>query len=100
MESDLNSNGNRDTQFACEKHAVMCLDRMKQLYKKQKLTDVTLIAGDKKIVAHRLILSSASDYFSAMFTTNLRESVEEEVFMRNIDPDALQALIDYCYSGS
>lgn len=99
QENDLNSNRINDTQFSCEKHAIMCLDRMKQLFKKQQLTDVTLIAGDRKIIAHRLILSSASDYFSAMFTTNLRESVEEEVSMKNIDPDALQLLIEYCYTG-
>lgn len=54
---------------------------------------------DKQIVA-RLVLSAASEYFSTMFMSNLRETEDEEVTLVNVDGDVLQAVIEYCYTGS
>ncbi|KAG9347174.1 hypothetical protein JZ751_006101 [Albula glossodonta] len=47
----------------------------------------------------RLVLSSVSDYFAAMFTSDVREAKQEEVKMEGVDPDALWALVQYAYSG-
>uniref|UniRef100_A0A3B3RLP9 Kelch-like family member 5 n=1 Tax=Paramormyrops kingsleyae TaxID=1676925 RepID=A0A3B3RLP9_9TELE len=47
----------------------------------------------------RLVLSSVSDYFAAMFTSNVREATQEEVKMEGVDPDALWALVQYAYTG-
>lgn len=40
-----------------------------------------------------------SDYFGAMFTSNVREAKQEEVKMEGVDPDALWALVQYAYTG-
>ena len=64
-----------------------------------QLCDVVLVAGARKIPAHRVVLSAASDYFFAMFTSNVREATQEEIFMKDVDPDALAALIKYIYTG-
>jgi len=45
------------------------------------------------------MLSAVSDYFEAMFTSNLRESVEYEVTLEKVDPDALSSLVQYVYTG-
>ncbi|XP_013786072.1 kelch-like protein 5 [Limulus polyphemus] len=82
------------------KHAITSLGKMKVFFSQNMLTDVTLVVGDRRIPAHRLVLSSASDYFAAMFTNNLREAVEQEVVLHNVDPDALSCLIEYCYTGT
>uniref|UniRef100_A0A8C9WJN7 Kelch-like family member 5 n=1 Tax=Scleropages formosus TaxID=113540 RepID=A0A8C9WJN7_SCLFO len=47
----------------------------------------------------RLVLSSVSDYFAAMFTSDVREAKQEEVKMEGVDPDALWALVQYAYTG-
>lgn len=88
-----------DEKFFCPSHAAESLMRMRNLYNRHQLTDVTLVAANCRISAHRIVLSSASDYFAAMFTNDLREAIEPEVVMEDIDPHALQALVDYCYSG-
>ena len=45
------------------------------------------------------MLSSASDYFSAMFTSDVLEATQNEVNMKDVDPDAMTALVKYMYDG-
>ncbi|XP_071652799.1 kelch-like protein 5 [Temnothorax longispinosus] len=81
------------------KHAESSLQIMESYLHKQQLTDVTLIAGNKRVPAHRLVLSAGSEYFAAMFTNSMRESVQNEIELMNVDGDALWALVLYCYTG-
>lgn len=50
--------------------------------------------------SRRLVLSSVSDYFAAMFTSDVREAKQEEVKMEGVDPDALWVLVQYAYTGT
>lgn len=47
----------------------------------------------------RLVLSAVSDYFAAMFTNDVLEAKQEEVKMEGIDPNALNSLVQYAYTG-
>lgn len=51
------------------------------------------------VLMYRLVLSSVSDYFAAMFTSDVREAKQEEVKMEGVDPDALWVLVQYAYTG-
>ncbi|CDQ99136.1 unnamed protein product, partial [Oncorhynchus mykiss] len=73
---------------------------METYLRTKQLCDVTLVAGDRRIPAHRLVLSSVSDYFAAMFTSDVREAKQEEVKMEGVDPDALWVLVQYAYTGT
>lgn len=55
--------------------------------------------GTKQIHAHRLVLCTASDYFAAKFTSSLKESVQNEVEMMEVDGEALLTFVEYCYTG-
>lgn len=46
-----------------------------------------------------MALFAASDYFTAMFTTNLQECGKKEITINDVDGESLQQLIEYCYSG-
>ncbi|XP_024877101.1 kelch-like protein 5 isoform X2 [Temnothorax curvispinosus] len=81
------------------KHAENSLQIMESYLHKQQLTDVTLIAGNKRVPAHRLVLSAGSEYFATMFTSSLRESAQNEIELMDVDGDALWALVLYCYTG-
>lgn len=65
------------------------------------LCDVTLRHGKRKLACHRNILSAASPYFRALFI-----EAESGKFVKNVDipadldAPALDATIDYMYSGS
>ena len=43
------------------------------------LSDVILRVGDRKFPVHRAILAARSPVFRAMFTSNMKESVAEEI---------------------
>ena len=40
-----------------------------------------------------------SDYFSAMFTNDVREANQREIRLEGVDPEALQSLVIYMYTG-
>ncbi|XP_057187150.1 kelch-like protein 5 isoform X2 [Triplophysa rosa] len=88
-----------DEHFQAHSHAEHTFRRMEAYLRTRKLCDVVLLAGDRRIPAHRLVLSSVSDYFAAMFTSDVREAKQEEVKMEGVDPDALWVLVQYAYTG-
>lgn len=49
--------------------------------------------------AHRVVLAATIPYFYAMFTNNMAESRIKEITMKDIDPGALENLINFAYSG-
>ncbi|GFG32453.1 hypothetical protein Cfor_04302 [Coptotermes formosanus] len=88
-----------DDCFRSVHHAKTSLNRMETYLLKNQLTDITLIAGSRRIPAHRLVLSAGSEYFAAMFTSDLREATQNEVVLEGVDGDALSMLVHYCYTG-
>lgn len=83
-----------------DKHSEQCLRIMEEYLYKQQLTDVVLIAGQKRIPAHRLVLSANCEYFAAMFTNSLRETFQNEIEIKEVDGDALWTLVRYFYTGT
>ncbi|XP_040164883.1 kelch-like protein 5 isoform X1 [Anopheles arabiensis] len=100
--ASLNSSVSQDEFFRCRDHSDVVLKRMQDYLQSEKLCDVVLIAGvdGRRIPAHRLVLSASSAYFSAMFTGQLRESQQEEITLQEVSGDALNSLIQYCYTGA
>jgi kelch-like protein 1/4/5 len=58
------------------------------------------LLGERRLEAHRIVLSAASDYFAAMFTNDFGESNQNEIELQGVDPDALETLVTYCYTGN
>lgn len=83
-----------------DKHARCTLNELSVLRRHRELCDVVLNVGNRKIFAHRVILSACSPYFRAMFTGELAESRQTEVTIRDIDELAMELLIDFCYSSN
>lgn len=54
-------------------HAKSILNAMNSLRKSNTLCDVTLRVEQKDFPAHRIVLAACSDYFCAMFTSEVRE---------------------------
>ncbi|XP_004378926.1 kelch-like protein 4 isoform X1 [Trichechus manatus latirostris] len=85
--------------FHAVNHAEQTLHKMENYLKEKQLCDVLLIAGHLRIPAHRLVLSAVSDYFAAMFTNDVLEAKQEEIKMEGVDPEALNSLVQYAYTG-
>lgn len=62
------------------------------------MCDVTLVADNVEIPAHKMVLASCSPYFYAMFTS-FEESRLDRITLQGVDPHALQLLINYVYTS-
>ena len=66
--------------------------RQKELY-----TDVTLAAGGKYFSAHKLVLSTCSDFFEEIFEkTPCKHPV---IVLKDIDAQNMESLLSYIYCG-
>uniref|UniRef100_M4A7V5 Kelch-like family member 18 n=3 Tax=Xiphophorus TaxID=8082 RepID=M4A7V5_XIPMA len=72
---------------------------MEEIRRQGKLCDVTLKVGEHKFSAHRIVLAASIPYFHAMFTNDMVERKQDEILMQGMDPSALEALINFAYSG-
>ena len=101
---NLRSNGISEQSSECishfaASHAEEALHCMNELRRNSHLCDVILVVADRRIPAHRVVLSSCSPYFLAMFTSELIESRQREVVLQGVDPDAIQLLVEFSYTA-
>ncbi|XP_036880428.1 kelch-like protein 2 isoform X5 [Manis javanica] len=72
---------------------------MNELRSQNLLCDVTIVAEDMEISAHRVVLAACSPYFHAMFTGEMSESRAKKVRIKEVDGWTLRMLIDYVYTA-
>lgn len=68
-------------------------------FRQNLLCDVTIVVDTTEIPAHKVVLSSCSQYFYAMFTGDLAEAKSDRITLQEIDPKALIQLIDFVYTS-
>ncbi|CAG5101214.1 Similar to spopla: Speckle-type POZ protein-like A (Danio rerio) [Cotesia congregata] len=68
------------------------------LYNSRECSDVTIVIGDEKIKAHRLMLKTRSPVLAAMFTHELDEKKSNQVFITDITADTFQKLLEFIYT--
>ncbi|XP_071422475.1 kelch-like protein 30 isoform X1 [Pithys albifrons albifrons] len=88
-----------DFDFCLPSHAQGMLEGLQQLRTNPKLADVTLVAGRQEFPCHRGILALCSHYFYAMFSGDFAESIAARVELKEVDPSALEILLDFAYTG-
>ncbi|RWS20851.1 BTB/POZ domain-containing protein-like protein, partial [Leptotrombidium deliense] len=62
-------------------------------------SDFKIVAEDREIPVHRIILKSASDKFEAMFELDMKEKREGKVYINDRSYDSVKALVDYIYGN-
>ncbi|XP_065062029.1 kelch-like protein diablo [Rhopilema esculentum] len=86
--------------FESSHHENSLLNKLNEFYQSQTLCDVTLIAEGQKIKTHKAVLAACSPYFTTMFTTNLKESAQDVIELKDITFLSLQTLVTFCYTSS
>ncbi|XP_066279823.1 kelch repeat and BTB domain-containing protein 2-like [Branchiostoma lanceolatum] len=76
------------------------IDTIGDLQKAEVLQDVVLEVEGGRFPCHRLVLSAASPYFRAMFTSNMAESRQKTVVLQGLDAGIFGEILSYIYSGT
>ncbi len=77
----------------------VCLRGFRDLFESEELFDITLCVDDKEFQCHKALLASSSDYFRAMFTTNLAERDQTRVMINGVDASSMELVVKYLYTG-
>ncbi len=62
-----------------------------------KYADVTLVAGDQEFKVHKVNLSERSQFFDAMFHTDMKEKDQDRIELKDIKPEVLKEMLIYIY---
>ncbi|XP_078597465.1 kelch repeat and BTB domain-containing protein 2-like [Branchiostoma floridae x Branchiostoma japonicum] len=76
------------------------LGTVSDLQKAGVLQDVVLEVEGRRFPCHRLVLSAASPYFRAMFTSDMAESRQKTVVLQGLDAGMFGDILSYIYSGN
>ena len=75
------------------------IHRLKQYINKTDLSDITLVTKDnRKIPAHKLILSSGSTFFRGLFAEDLGHQ-HPLLYLPGVGTDVLEAILHFLYQG-
>lgn len=85
--------------FVDRAHPLRQLRAVSQLYVDEHFCDVTLCAGNDEIKCHRNILAASSPFFMAMFRSELDESRQSKVPIKEMEASTLLLVLDYVYTG-
>ncbi|XP_073462187.1 kelch-like protein 2 isoform X2 [Aquarana catesbeiana] len=81
------------------RHTRKAFKVMNELRSQNLLCDVTIVAEDVEISAHKVVLAACSPYFHAMFTGEMSESRAKRVRIKEVDGWTLKLLVDYVYTA-
>ncbi|KAK6962951.1 kelch-like protein 40 [Biomphalaria glabrata] len=69
------------------------------LWEDQELADFTVLIEDKIVTCHRFILSACSNFFGALFKTEMKEKRDKSVRLHDITPETFELILKMLYSG-
>ena len=64
-----------------------------------EFNDVTIRVGAECISANRMVLACFSKFFESMFRSPLKEKYQNSVEIKELDGEAVKAVIEFIYSG-
>jgi len=62
-------------------------------------SDVIIRCGDKVFDCHKIILASRSQVFKTMLEADMKEKMNGDIEIKNMDKEVLEDLLKYIYSG-
>ncbi|GFT30598.1 speckle-type POZ protein B [Nephila pilipes] len=74
-------------------------ENLKSLHADQLLSDTKLKTKTNMFPAHKCILSVRSPVFKAMFTSDVREKIDDCVYIDDLDDDSVIRMLNYIYTG-
>ena len=87
-----------ENNFTTKYHQILS-QGIEEIWLDQCFTDVVVSIDGKTYNCHKMILSSLSQYFWAMFRSGMRESIGGLVELQNIDCETFETILRFMYTG-
>lgn len=82
-------------------YCVQMMNSLNEFRKHNILCEVVIVVNGKQFFAHRNVLAASSPYFREMFSSNMREHLENKpVILENITAEIMEELLNFIYTGS
>ena len=88
----------REMEYLEREHPKNMFEYLDQMRMERKLCDVVLMANEKEIHAHKVVLAACSQYFEQMFIGEFSEPEGEPIYIDEVEEDALVALVQFAYT--
>jgi len=75
------------------------VERLEEVFKNKEFSDVIVKCGSIKFDCHKVFLASSSPVFKAMFNTQMKEKISNEVHIDDVKPDVMAVLLQFLYTG-
>ena len=75
------------------------IEDMTKLMEDPETSDFTLKVANKDFKVHKSVLGARSGVFRTMFLSGLKEAVEGEAVITDVDEETLQEVLHYIYTG-
>ncbi|XP_057322667.1 speckle-type POZ protein B-like isoform X1 [Microplitis mediator] len=70
-----------------------------QFLKADLFSDVVLVVDDQALPAHKIVLSTHSPFFHKMLTTDMKESKDNRIDIKNFSADVITEMLEYFYTN-
>ena len=80
-------------------NATQLSEDMGELLLSGDTADVHFVIGQKRLPAHKCILSARCAHFRNMFASGMREAAEGEITITDVSEDAFLVVLEYIYKG-
>lgn len=82
------------------KYCVELMRTLNEFRRHNVLCEVVIIVNGRQCFAHRNVLAASSPYFRAMFTSQMREQIDNKpIILENISGDVMEELLNFIYTG-
>ena len=99
MEEPSEEREEQQTKVIDEKFKDELLHKLDDLRKSNFLCDTTIRAEGQDFSAHRHVLSAASDYFKALFSSDLQENQSNLVELNEMKSTTVAEVLQFIYTG-
>ena len=93
------SDKNSDNKFIDHEWGSNLLKGFSKLYKEKEFVDVTLCVEGREFSCHKNVLAISSPFFMAMFSSDMVESSQEKITLKELDSLTMELVLDYIYTG-
>ncbi|KAK0169770.1 hypothetical protein PV328_010411 [Microctonus aethiopoides] len=74
-------------------------NRFKKFLSSTDLSDMVIVIDQKEIPVHKIILAAYSPVFLAMFKSDMTESVNKRIVVKDIGVDIMEKVIEFMYTS-